>query len=138
MKRVVLLVVLAVLVVSATGLASGNPSNPYWQRKLPDYYGIVSAFAATEPAGFRKTSIDQLDLKLLELWFSDSAMYMIYKALPITSWKQLHDIRYVSISSSSGKDRAACSETKALQLMILFDLKFELNDKGEKVWPWAM
>ena len=135
MKRtLVVLLVLAALGVSA--FASGNPSNPYWQRKAPNYFDIMTTFVASEPAGFRKTQITQLDLQLLELWFSDSAMYYIYQALPITSWQQLHDIKYVSNTSKTGKARAACSETKALQLMILFDLQFEKDGYGHDIWPW--
>ncbi len=132
-----LFVVSLVLVGLAVSAWAAGPSNPYWQRKAPDYLALVQAFVQTEPAGFRKQQITQADLPLLELWFSDSAMYVLFQSLPITSWQQLHDLKYVSISSKSGKPRALCSETKALELMILFDLAWQTDDQGQPIWPWA-
>jgi len=132
MRKVVAITLLCLFVSLA---AFG--SNPYWQREIPDYHKLVVAYISSLPHDQRHTSITTADLHLLELWFSDSALFALYQAAsasPITNWTDLHDLKYISVGGS-GTPRSVCSEKKALQLMFLFDLSYSFQD-GKAVWPW--
>jgi hypothetical protein len=142
MKKVLFVILLAALFV-VPGLAQ-NPiegqypsdkANPYYERAEPDYFGLLSSFMqlyATEFGIIRKQSINILDLPLLEIWCSEGVMYALYKHCPITSWDELKEIKYISATSSTGKPRAAISESKALTFLLFFDLAF-----GPEGWPWS-
>ena len=142
-KLLVVLLMAALFVVPA--LAQTNPvegqypsdrANPYYERVEPDYFKLLSDYIQFYQMSFdniRKQSIDILDLPLLEIWCSEGVMYALYKNCPIVSWQQLADIKYISATSSTGKPRAAISESRALTLMFMFDLA--MPEMGR--WPWS-
>lgn len=142
MKKVLFVILLAALFV-VPGLAQ-NPgegqypsdrTNPYYERVEPDYFELLNSFMqlyADQYGIIRKQSIDHLDLPLLEIWCSEGVMYALYQNCPITSWDQLKEIKYISATSSTGKPRAAISESKALTFLLFFNLGL-----GPEGWPWS-
>jgi hypothetical protein len=130
------------LIGTAIGLVasigqSTDPTNPYYQRKEPNYLAVVDARIALHAAEYkaiRKTVIDHSDLQVLEIWLSEGAMYAVYSALPITTWQQLADVEYVSATSTTGKPRAAVSTNVATEFRFLFDLP---NGNDKNIWPWS-
>jgi hypothetical protein len=100
----------------------------------PDYFALLSNYIKlykSEFAIIRKKTIDIFDLPLLDIWCSEGAMCAIYQHCPITSWQQLHDIKYISAASSTGTPQAAVSESQALIFLLVFDLTM-----GPEDWPW--
>ena len=88
---------------------------------------VANFLTITQP--YTVTVITAEHLPLLGVFFSEAAMYEIYKNLPIQSWWELH-----GISLAADEIRPVCSETQALMLLAF---GFDLPMGGAGVWPWT-